>query len=69
MGEIGFVIMGLFFVVFHRFAARHTVEFWRSMGRKYNEKFIRIGFVIVGSWFIIASLLSMLGYLKTQGAH
>jgi hypothetical protein len=62
MNDIAFVIIGLFFIVFHKLAAHQSMEYWDYVGLEYDETFCGIFFIIVGSILVIASVLSMLGY-------
>jgi hypothetical protein len=61
------LVVGLCFIVFHRIAAQGTVEFWRAMGRSYNETMWRVIFILSGVFFGGIWPITDVGLLQIAG--
>lgn len=67
LGAIFFVILGLFFSLFHKMIGRLTTEFqYKLLHIHFSEKGYQISFIVIGIVFVVFGILSLLGVIKSR---
>ncbi len=61
LGDLFFIIIGSIFALKYKWLARISVNFYdKLLGHRFSETRFRIGFLLVGIFFVISGVLSII---------